>query len=260
MASAKSFCANNLRQVGFSLHLFTEAKGAFPPGVVAPAADAKHPFMGWQLHLMPYIEQQAVWDEAVEAYRRNSNFLADPPHPGASRVIKTLICNSDSRVIVPQTVPGGAAKGFTSYLGVSGSHSKRGDGMLFCGSAVRPLDVQDGASNTLFVGERPPSADLVFGWWYAGWGQDQDGDGDMVLGVRATNVTAGSAYCPPGPYRYGVGRFEEQCSMFHFWSPHVGGANFLLVDGSVRLIGYSADDLMPALATRAGGEAVAVPE
>jgi len=47
---------------------------------------------------------------------------------------------------------------------------------------------------------------------------------------------------------------------YHFWSPHPGGANFALADGSVRLLNYSANALMPALASRAGGEVAAVPE
>ena len=48
--------------------------------------------------------------------------------------------------------------------------------------------------------------------------------------------------------------------MFHFWSPHIGGANFIFADGSVRLIRYDANSVMPALASRAGGEVAAVPE
>ena len=39
-----------------------------------------------------------------------------------------------------------------------------------------------------------------------------------------------------------------------------GGANFAFADGSVRFLSYSADAVMPALSTRAGGEAVAVPD
>ena len=48
--------------------------------------------------------------------------------------------------------------------------------------------------------------------------------------------------------------------MFHFWSLHPGGANFAFADGSVRFLSYSADSVMPALSTRAGGETVVVPD
>jgi prepilin-type processing-associated H-X9-DG protein len=48
--------------------------------------------------------------------------------------------------------------------------------------------------------------------------------------------------------------------MFHFWSPHTGGAHFAFADGSVRFIRYSTEPIMAALATRAGGEAVSLPD
>jgi prepilin-type processing-associated H-X9-DG protein len=48
--------------------------------------------------------------------------------------------------------------------------------------------------------------------------------------------------------------------VFHFWSLHPGGANFAFCDGSVRFLPYSANDILPALATRAGGEVAVLPD
>jgi prepilin-type processing-associated H-X9-DG protein len=57
-----------------------------------------------------------------------------------------------------------------------------------------------------------------------------------------------------------LGRESNPCDAIHFWSQHIGGAKFLFVDGSVRFLAYSAAPLMPALATRASGETVTLPE
>jgi prepilin-type processing-associated H-X9-DG protein len=138
---------------------------------------------------------------------------------------------------------------------VNGRDAFHEDGVLFLDSAVRLTDVTDGTSNTLAVGERPPSADLILGWWYAGWGQAKDGEGDMVLGARTRNHSIYGRGCPSGPFEFQPGSFGNQCDAFHFWSPHSNGANFLVCDGSVRFLSYSANRILPALATRAGGEA-----
>ncbi len=48
--------------------------------------------------------------------------------------------------------------------------------------------------------------------------------------------------------------------MNHFRSAHPGGANFALADGGVRFLAYSAADVLPARATRAGADVVALPD
>ena len=47
---------------------------------------------------------------------------------------------------------------------------------------------------------------------------------------------------------------------FQFWSLHPGGANFAFADGSVRFLPFAADSVLPALATRAGGEVATLPD
>jgi prepilin-type processing-associated H-X9-DG protein len=82
----------------------------------------------------------------------------------------------------------------------------------------------------------------------------------MLLGVRERNTKYVLA-CPPGRSSYGPGRFNNVCDVLHFWSPHLGGgANFLFADGAVHFLPYTAAPLMPALASRDGGETAAVPE
>jgi prepilin-type processing-associated H-X9-DG protein len=49
------------------------------------------------------------------------------------------------------------------------------------------------------------------------------------------------------------------CDMWHFWSLHSGGSNFLAGDGSVKFVSYGAADVMAAMATRSGGEPADLP-
>src|SRR5262249_40425790 len=145
------------------------------------------------------------------------------------------------------------------YLGNAGINEQSNDGVLFLDSRVRIVDVKDGTSQTLLAGERPPSADFRYGWWYAGIGRDQNGSLDHVLGAREINQSIAGAYlrlCPAGPFSFARPDPNDLCAAFHYWSFHPGGANFALVDGSVHFLRYSANNILPALATRAGGEQV----
>lgn len=254
-AAARARCQNNMRQLGLALHAAHGTWGNFPAGVTLPKGSAHYPFMSWHTRLLPFIEQQPIWDEAVVSFRTNRDFLSAPGHPGAERAVALFGCPLDARTAAPQRVADYYTRGLTSYLGVSGLNSGWADGVLFPDSATRLTDISDGTSCTLLLGERPPSADMVFGWWYAGWGQNRDGDADMILGTRAKRTFVSSApSCAPGPYNFAPGALNNMCDTFHFWSLHPRGANFTFADGSVRFLRYSADDILPALATRSGGE------
>jgi prepilin-type processing-associated H-X9-DG protein len=256
--AAKIQCANRLRQIGLAFHGYHGAQGALPPGVTVGVSDDSYRYMNWETRLLPFLEQDALWQQAVEAYRVHpDDFRAAPPHP-IGVLVPAFVCPADVLSQQPRTLSE-LTLAFSSYLGVSGTRQTRYDGVLYADSKTRLADITDGTSTTLVVGERPSSADGNFGWWYAGQGQNGDGSAESVLstGERATSFWV--AGCPTAPSEFGPGRPDDPCAVLHFWSMHTGGAHFLFADGAVRFLPYSAKDILPALATRAGGEAVESP-
>jgi prepilin-type N-terminal cleavage/methylation domain-containing protein len=255
-AAHKAQCVNRMKQMGLALHEYHGERQHFPPGCSYKKGKDPMPHVSWCTRLLPFMEQQALWGQAEAAFAKSRMFL-DPPHIGG-RAMPAFLCSTDPRDIF--VVDGGRKwAGYTFYLGVEGTNQKSFDGVLYLDSRVRMSDILDGASNTLMVGERPPSADGVLGWWYAGWGQSKDGSAEMILGAREIAKHRTLRDCPPESNRFRQGDRTNQCDALHFWSLHFGGTHFLFADGSVHFLPYSADKILPALATRAGGEAVELP-
>lgn len=261
-AAARLQCADHLRQVGLATQQYHDAARSFPPGMSLQRGKSPYRLLSWLTRILPYVEQASLWQLTEEAYRITNNPFRNPPHIGLSTVMPVFTCPADGRVDSVQFAPRDRINvALTSYLGVSGRDLTTNDGIFYRDSQIRLADIADGSSNTLLAGERPPSADLQYGWWYAGIGQRYTGSADMLLGVSEQNklvIRKGS--CPPGTYSFTAGSLNNQCDMFHFWSPHSGGAHFAFADGSVHFLAYSAAPILPALASRAAGESVSIPD
>jgi hypothetical protein len=262
-AAARAKCTNNLKQLALALHAYHDTEGKFPQAyneywnftdpADQPAAPDARPRQSWAALVLPYIEQQNLRSAGM---------------PQAQKApVGLFSCPSDDRLTAPS--PGGNFKflgdqfGLTSYLAVESSRYERGpsttnlnlefggpkDGVLIRSGNVRLVDVSDGASGTLLLGERPPSPDpdLDWGWW--AWSAY-----DSALGV--TEARSMLKVGCPNPTGYRPGKLDDRCDAHHFWSVHPGGGLWAMADGSVRFIRYEAAPLLPALATRAGGEAV----
>ena len=172
-------------------------------------------------------------------------------------------CPSDSRVDLVSGAGTSSAAALISYLGVNGRNQFKEaggqDGILYVNSSVKMTGITDGTSNTLLVGERPPSNDLYYGWMWAGSGDSPYfGTTDVVLGVRDR---AGSPGAAPDFFRPGDLNDPTNIHRYHYWSLHTGGGNWLLADGSVRFITYAAGTataaggtVLEAMASRNGGE------
>jgi prepilin-type processing-associated H-X9-DG protein len=256
-AALRLQCANNLKQIGIALHNYESGAHRLPPGCSYQGGADPFPLMSWMTRILPQVEQESLWGEAISAFANDKWFESPPHQPILGHVLPIFTCPSDSRTDQPWDFPGFQVA-LTSFLGNEGRDQIHKDGVLFLDSHIKFADITDGLSNTLMVGERPPSADGHLGWWYAGSGLSYDGSADTVLGVREWN--ANQSGCRPGPSSYSPGQIDNQCDCLHYWSLHPGGANFLFCDGSVHFIGYDSAPLMPALATRAGHEAVSLPD
>jgi prepilin-type N-terminal cleavage/methylation domain-containing protein/prepilin-type processing-associated H-X9-DG protein len=280
-AASRSECINNLKQMALACHNYHNDFKKLPAGNTPLVAPTQQYGWSWQALILPYVEQGAIYKGALDFVGPPPSYpnfypYGSPPNPAIGIQVSFYTCPSDSRPLSISTVDGFLVS-FTSYLGVSGQtadprppapDTAARDGIFFMGSHVRMMDIQDGASNTLLIGERPPSWDLLFGWYFAGGGYDMEGEaGDNVLGVREYNYARSAIKwseaagitpitCADTYVNFQMGDIRNYCDQIHFWSMHPGGANFALADGSVRFITYQSDPLLPALASRAGGEIV----
>jgi prepilin-type processing-associated H-X9-DG protein len=250
-------CRNNLRQLGVGLHLYEGSHTALPPGCSNIGPTEQYPHMSWLTRLLPYVDQTALWQQTTEAYRQARFFETVPPHQGLGTPVGVFVCPLDRAASTVHRFPTFSVA-FTSYIGSEGTNQKSRDGLLFFNSKVKLSSCADGTSRTIMVGERPPSKDRELGWWYAGWGQSKDGSAEMILGARELPVGLTLGGCPVSDQGFRPPR-DSQCDALHFWSPHAGGGHFLFADGAVLFGAYSLNDRLPALMTRAGGEAVEFP-
>ena len=210
-AAARLDCQNRVKQLALALHLHHDGRQAFPPGHRSILHPDRMPFSGWAVSILPYVEQPALHQAAVDAYRVDLMPFPPSPHAGLSTVAPLFLCPTDGRITTAQVSQRtNTLAAFTSYLGVAGRDAvKARDGMLYQDSATRLSDVPDGTSNTLLLGERPPSHDYSSAGGTRGLDSSSTGSADLVLGVREPNlqpIMSGSP-CGPGnyPFRAGAG-------------------------------------------------------
>jgi prepilin-type N-terminal cleavage/methylation domain-containing protein/prepilin-type processing-associated H-X9-DG protein len=154
----RSMCANNLVQLIIAVQNYEDAVKAYPPGTI----DAQGPITNvsrgyhhnWIEQILPHLELQNAYhhiDRSVGIYHRNNKRL------------RTLAVSSLLRC--PSSVA--PDRGLTEYAAVHHDVESPIDsdnhGVFYLNSHIRRLDVSDGCSNTLFLGEKLPLAGDL-GW------------------------------------------------------------------------------------------------
>ena len=237
-AARRVQCTNNLTQLVLAVQNYASAHEVLPPGVVddpgsGPVPDlpiGKH--YGWITQILPFVEERNAYNKL--------NFdtgLYAPANDTIRRVTNSVyLCPSNPR--------GAGVLGQSDYAGchhdVEAPIDDDNHGVFFLNSAIRPDDILDGTSNTIFIGEYRAAGVPALGW---------------ASGTRATLRNTGGP--PNGAGGPGVVPFGEvgsegevdpapvdpdaplpPASLYvgNFGSSHPGGANFAFGDGSVRFI------------------------
>ena len=113
-AAARSTCTNNMKQIALGAHNFESTYGYLPPGEVAespgPTRGQNHQQMGVLVWLLPYMEQQNIYNSFSPAPQLNFNLPAGSPGPwwstgaswaAAQQKVKTYVCPSDNADAYP---------------------------------------------------------------------------------------------------------------------------------------------------------------
>lgn len=271
--ASRTACLSNLKQIGLALQNHESIHRTFPPAIISfPPSGGKSygAAVSWRAPLLPHLEQDSLWRQTQEAARVDPNSNHNPPHIASAAVVRGFVCPTDSRLSDPlHDSVSGITAAYTSYIAVAGSRPAFRDNPEYRGvfssysHGTKIAAITDGTSNTLAVGERPPSDGLEDGWWYSAMCDPMNAGGQCrgpATSMAMERSTTGNYGGCSGPFFYGPGRLDNPCDRFHFWSLHSGGANFGFADGSARFIPYVAKNVMPALATRAGGEVASLPD
>ncbi|MCZ2340848.1 MAG: DUF1559 domain-containing protein [Bacteroidales bacterium] len=253
-SAARAKCTNNLKQLSLGLHAHHDAMGKLPPGYgfnkQSNGANWRKAW-GWGARILPYIEQQALYDilgvgnrEFNDVLPGNTSTSWPAAEVAAMRTpLSVFRCPSE---INPNPIntstdfchsggPDSTKPAISNYVGVYAHQYSNWNapndpnelrGVFTIQRGIALLSIVDGTSNTFMLGER--GSQHGAGYW---------------VGVGNTNDEA-SWSSPKVIGRVFLYKLNTPLTSRYysaFSSYHQGGANFAFADGSVHFIRDSID-------------------
>jgi prepilin-type N-terminal cleavage/methylation domain-containing protein/prepilin-type processing-associated H-X9-DG protein len=274
-AARRTQCANNLKQFGLGLHNYHDTFKVIPPansGTALPTA----PNIGWQVRILPFTEQTALYEKlnmklvSVPNQKVYKPKDADPVNQATwsearSHQVPYAMCPDDDEDELLNLWAQGSYGGnlgaqrnqsnsatcnmfMTENVHYEYEHGRWNNGGslksqisgLFGRVVFGPMtlaDIKDGTSNTFAVGEiLGRCVDHDAGWWQVNCASNAHSSVHVPLNVK-TNCVSSQAEAEKRLYIF------PQCFTKNNWnfswgfrSYHPAGANFLMADGSVQFI------------------------
>jgi len=268
-------CSNNLKQLGLAIRTYITSSACFPisisPWAEGPRYSTNRSGKGWIVSVLPGLEQQPLYDLFSLGFSGHMDSGTGINNPACSTAMQTMLpvlqCASDSsssRLSTDQYQLVGVPVALTNYKGVIGDTQMGSGSSNFAGfmpdchntigcrgifyrnnyqEPVRLAHIRDGASNTFMVGEDVPEYNYHSAAYYSNGDYSSCHAPLNYMPVPATTTIAN--YWP---------------NAISFRSRHPSGAQFCLVDGSVRFIPDSINTTTyQALCTKNAGVPALVP-
>ncbi|MEO2018120.1 MAG: DUF1559 domain-containing protein [Fuerstiella sp.] len=264
-AARRTQCKNNLKQLALACHNYHDVYKMFPIGHSRGdwAVSNNEEAWGWHVHILPFIDQAPLFNQlGVNDYaldqviagenpglpNTNSGNKADDPLIALQTKISGFVCPSDVNDGIAHAnrhfgggngirrSPAGNTNwrpGLTTYVGNRGTRDQAQSvndpwGFFGYNKSIRIRDVEDGTSNTLFIGERDTKRCRAGAWPGV---RNPRGSGSRGIwyniGHSRTLLNA-----PTSVFAWGS---NNGCGE-SFSSMHIGGVQFALADGSVRFV------------------------
>ncbi len=272
-AARRTQCKNNLKQIGLAMHNYHDIFNTLPPGYITRFANlvisGEQGLYGWGASILPQVEQANLFSTLNVGNVPLQAMLATPAGLAALQTPQpNFRCPSDTGPTLNnfKSTLAGAPNWYnrnatttgtneipiatSNYVMVAGTGSSTSPpaspgttttpplGVGFSNSKINFRDITDGTSNTLMVGERA--------WKY---GQVMGGAATALGFSASVNFQDNVAAVKGGMLGViGIGYDGINWSATNadhqprgFSSVHVGGAQFVMCDGSVRFISENID-------------------
>lgn len=150
-AARRTQSMNNLKQIALAMHNFHDVHRAFPAAYNADQAGK--PLLSWRVHILPYLDQNALYEQFHLDEPWNS------PHNRALIAKMPMVYRSPNSTADP---------GKTVYLGNAGKSGifiapeKKGDPQQSAASGVSFGKITDGTSNTIMAVEADDLAAVIW--------------------------------------------------------------------------------------------------
>jgi prepilin-type N-terminal cleavage/methylation domain-containing protein len=192
-AAARAKCSNNLKQIALAITGLHDVNGSYP-GYYPAASDNQPDYArytsNWTYMVLPYIEQTAIHSLPYTDVTTYTSLVR-------GNVVTPYLCPSNSEP--PSFMNGSTLIALSHYHGITGRQRSDwrepagnpvGDqgmiGVYPYRNKIKSVHVKDGLSNTIMLGERPPTPATPPSGPQWGWGLRGAPDLDSLMWARYT--------------------------------------------------------------------------